>query len=77
MTNGMEIAGIRMKRTSFLLFSGGSGESKILMITVSDALSFVQWYNGVVLASDSSDGLKILEQLTAPRSYNNFFFFQN
>lgn len=30
MTNGMAIAGIRMKRTSFLWFSGGSGEGAIL-----------------------------------------------
>lgn len=35
MTNGMAIAGIRMNRISFLGFSGGSGNSKIIKIVVS------------------------------------------
>lgn len=33
MTNGMAIAGIRMNRISFLGFSGGSGDIKIIDIS--------------------------------------------
>lgn len=38
MTIGMEIAGIRMKRTSFPLLSGGSTENKILLLRPSYTL---------------------------------------